>query len=40
MYEVLFEIENVTNDMSIEEIEEKIKQETSIISGSVVLKQK
>lgn len=28
MYEVLFEIENVTKDMTIEEIETKIKQET------------
>lgn len=30
MYEVLFEIENVTKDMTVEEIETKIKQETSI----------
>lgn len=28
MYEVLFEIENVTKDMPIEEIEAKIEQET------------
>jgi hypothetical protein len=28
MYEVLFEIENVTKDMPIEEIETKIEQET------------
>lgn len=28
MYEVLFEIENVTKDMPIEEIEHKIEQET------------
>jgi len=30
MYEVLFEVEDVTKDMTIEEIETKIKQETSI----------
>lgn len=28
MYEVLFEIEDVTKDMTIEEIEHKIEQET------------
>lgn len=28
MYEVLFEIEDVTKEMSIEEIEHKIEQET------------
>lgn len=30
MYEVLFEVEDVTKDMPIEEIEHKIEQETSI----------
>lgn len=30
MYEVLFEIENVTKNMTVKEIETKIKQETSI----------
>lgn len=30
MYEVLFEIENVTKDMPIEEIGHKIEKETSI----------
>ena len=28
MYKVLFEIENVTKDMTVEEIETKIEQET------------
>lgn len=32
MYKVLFEIENVTKDMDVKEIETKIEQETDIDS--------